>query len=151
MTGPTGFILPHAAINRAYFRLLPWVLAGLLLPPLLGMTSIAVAIESSVIVAVLIGGVYLYTRRYEWVYLSSDGIQGSTSKGKRIHIPWGDEVTITGTVAFNGIECLALQPRSKGRPLLLPRSIANTPEFKATLAQVAPAAHPLRSTAENAL
>lgn len=151
MTRPTGFILPNAAINQAYLRLMPWVIAGLLLPLLFGMTSIAVTIQSSVIVSVLIGVVYLYTRRYEWVYLSADGIHGTTSKGRKIHIPWNEKVAISGTVAFNGIECLEVQPNSTGRALLLPRSIAATPEFKAILAQVAPATHPLRTAAENAL
>ena len=150
MSQLSGFTIPRADLNRAYIRLLPWGLVGLVAPPLLGITSLSTATETAAFLAIFLGVVYWYTLRHKWVYLTSSGIQGITATGSKIIIPWSENVQLGSRVAFNGIACISVQPISKDVALMLPLSLAATSEFKVTLEHVAPDTHPLRNVNGNA-
>lgn len=151
MQNSTGFTVPKADLHRAYLRLLPWILVGLAIPLVLGLTSLRTSIDTAALLAVLVGSVYWYTLRYKWIFLASSGIQGLTATGAKVLIPWSEPVELGHRVAFNGIACISVKPMSKGAALLLPSSIAATSEFNAALEHLAPPNHPLRDVSGNAL
>ncbi len=151
MQNSTGFTIPKAYLRRAYLRLLPWGLVGLALLVVFGNSSLRNTIDTAVFVAVLVGGLYWYTLRYKWIYLTSSGIQGLTVTGAKVLIPWSEPVQLGRRVAFSGIECISVKPISHGAALMLPSSIASTSEFNSLLERLAPSNHPLRGVDGNAL
>ena len=145
MSEQTGFVLPRAAINRAYVRFVPWVVLGLAVSPLLGLTrSIAATLESAVLVAVILGIGYWLTKRYRWVYLSATGIQGTSGRGIKVLIPWSEQVMLKRS-SYGGIAGVSVQPVGKSGAIFLPLPIAASAEFRSKLEQLAPVNHPLRS------
>lgn len=146
-----GFTVPQTVLRHAYLRVLPLCVVGLAIPLMLGFTTLSTTVATVAVLIIPIGGVYWYTLNYKWVYLSSSGIQGRAANGRKITIPWSENVTLEFCVASPGIKCISVQPMSKGAALLLPSSIATTAAFKAALAEVAPANHPLRDVEANAL
>jgi hypothetical protein len=151
MNSSIGFVIPKADLNRAYLRLLPWAAIGLAIPVALGRTSVLNSLSTAAYAAILIGILYWYVLGYKWILLAPSGIRGLSSTGKKVTISWSEAVSIGRRVAFNGISCISVQPNSKGTALMLPSSIAATPEFLAALDRMAPASHPLRNCGSNAL
>ncbi len=151
MIDSTGYILPQKALNQAYLSRLPMFAVGLVIAPLLGLSTVAVMFKTAILLIVLIGGLYFYTKQYKWVYLSSKGIEGLNPRGGKATIEWGDPITLKPITAFSGIKGLAVQSAKNCGSLFIPTSIAITAEFQSNLNRVAPQSHPLLEVSNNAL
>jgi len=151
MIDSTGYILPKKALNQLYLSRLPMFAVGLIIAPLLGLSTVAVMFKTTTLLVVLVAGLYFYTKQYKWVYLSSKGIQGLNPRGGKVVIKWGDPITLKPISVFFGIKGLALQLEKNRGTLFIPTSIATTAEFQSNLNRVAPQNHPLREVSNNAL
>lgn len=149
MINSTGYILPKKALNQAYLNRLPMLVVGLVLAPLLGLTTVTIMLKAAIFIIVLIAGLYFYTKQYKWVYLSPKDIKGINPRGGKVEIEWSDPITIKPTVAFYGITGLALESAKNRSALFIPTSIATTAEFQSNLKRVAPPSHPLLEVSSN--
>ena len=150
MSDQTEFILPRAAILRAYVRVLPWVALVLAILPFVSPArGIATTLETALLVSVAFFIAYWFTKRHKWVSLSSAGIQGSNVRGAKVLIAWSEQVTLQRT-SYAGIAGVAVQGAAKKDNVFLPLPIATSTEFSLKLTQVAPANHPLLSVSKEA-
>lgn len=144
------FSVPQAPINRAFIGLLPWCLAGLMIPLFVGRTTVNAMLITAAICSAMIGTAYWYARRAKWLYLSASGIQGFNKWGFKVNIEWSEQIAF-GRANFNGTTCIVIRPTARNTELLLPLLIFGTSEFKSVLEQLAPSQHPLRSVEPSAL
>jgi len=151
MIDSTGYILPSKALNQVYLSRLPMFVVGLVIAPLLGLSTVALLFKTAILLAVLIVGLYFYTKQYKWVYLSSKGIQGLNLRGGKATIEWDDPITLKPITAFSGIKGFAVQSAKNRGSLFIPTSIATTTEFQSNLNRVAPQSHPLLEVSNNVL
>ena len=150
MSNRVGFILPSSAVQRAYIRMLPWVLVGLAIAPILsGKWNLLGLFKTVALVVIVLAATYWFTKQHKWVYLSSAGIEGSSLRGAKGTISWSDPIALK-RVGYSGISGVSVQPASKGAAIFLPLPIANSEEFKSKVNELAPPNHPLRGVGESA-
>lgn len=115
-------------------------------------------ISSSTIVLVTASGVagYFYAKQQVWLSLSADGVGGRGYTNRRVEIDWHDTVTVNTARMYDmdGFEIRASANdgfvEKQIYSLFIPRAIADTPEFSAAVAKLAPTGHPLRTVSNNA-
>ena len=151
MKNTREFSIPKADLNRAYLRVLTLLIIGMAYPFYVGRSNLSATIITFTIVVILVGSLYLWTLRYKWIKVSPSGIQGLSAFGTKITISWLEPVKLGRRTAFNGIECIAIQTIKESRALMLPSSIARTPEFMSAIKHVAPPDHPIVKEGLNAL
>ena len=144
MIDSSGYTLPKEALNQAYLSRLYLFFIGLAILPLLGLSSISGILSTVLLLAVLVAGLYFYTKQYKWIYLSPKGILGLNPRGGEVVIEWEEPVSLKPISAFSGIKGLAVQSAKNRTALFLPSSIAETIEFQSQLNRLAPPNHPLR-------
>jgi hypothetical protein len=148
------FRLPTTELNRGFRKwgftmLIALVLAHFFLPNGIGGELIFLPL------AVGVAG-YLYAKQHIWLSLSPDGISGSGYTNRKIKIAWRDTVTINKArvSAMDGFEVRASANDSFVKKqilsLFIPRAIADSPEFSAAVAELAPAGHSLRAVSNDA-
>ncbi len=143
MIDSTGYTLPQKALNKVYLSCLLIFGVGLTIATLFGLGTVASTFNTAIFLAILLAGLYFYTKQYKWVYLSSKGIQGLSPRGGNVVIEWDDPITFKTITAFTSIKGLAIQSENRGT-LFIPTSIAKTAEFQSNVNRVAPENHPLR-------
>lgn len=138
-----GFRIPKATVNRFFLQIL--IPCAVVTPVLwlLGIGTVASALETLAFVKVICAGGYWHTLKYKWVYLSPDGVKGMSPSGVNVVIPWSAPVTLKYQWAFSGIKCIALKDADQKHVLMIPEAIAETPDFKESVKLLAPAQHPL--------
>lgn len=148
------FRLPTTELNRGFRKwgftsLLALILAHFFLPK-------GISGELLVLVAAIGVGGYFYVKQYVWLTLSTEGIAGTGYTNRKIQISWRDAVTINKARVsdMDGFEIRASENdgvlRKQVLSVFIPRAIAETPEFLATVTKVAPTNHPLRTLSGNA-
>ena len=151
MSTETGFVLSSEEIRRAYLRILPWVLIGIVVgPAITGRWNPTSLLETTLLVAAIFAATFWITKRYKWIRLSSAGIHGSSLRGAKVVISWSEPISIR-RMSYSGLSGVEVKPQSKGAAIFLPLSIATSTEFKAKLVEVAPPGHQLHSVGRDAL
>lgn len=148
------FRVPTTELNRAFRKwgaisLIASIVVHFVLPN---------GISSSTIILVAAIGVagYFYARQHVWLRLSADGMSGTGYTNRRVEISWHDTITVTTARMsdMDGVEIRASENdgfvKKRILSLFIPRAIADTPEFSATVAKFAPKDHPLRTLSNNA-
>lgn len=149
------FRLPTTELNRGFRKVGVSLVAGLILAHFLTPNGISI---STIILAATIGVAgYFYTKQHVWLSLSADGISGKGYTNRKVEIAWSTAVTMNAARMSNmdGFEIRASENDSaikrKILSLFIPRAIADTPDFSATVAKFAPTDHPLRRLSGNAV
>jgi hypothetical protein len=145
-----GFQLPTTTLNQLFKKYIAYSMTGVpILYILVPDIHFLIIVFTILIVMSAIGAAYLLNKRHHWVYLSTEGIRGIGQTGRKIMIPWNEEITIQSSFSshLHGIEIRSKQNnnllQSKLLCFFIPNAILARDDFRATLRQSAPSKHPL--------
>lgn len=139
MSNETGFTLPAEEVRRVFTKWALYAVAGLLLPYFLGIVkgTGALLMASSIVTAIGVFG-FVYVRRYRYVYLSPNGIRGTTTFGsKMVTLGWDEEVSLRPS-SLNGLSGISVVRKGELRSLFVPVAIAKCQSFREMLKTYAP-------------
>jgi len=91
-------------------------------------------------------GLYFVLRHYKYVFISQNGILGSSTSGKRISISWEDKIEIRKTSAF-GIPGYGIR-KNGFNSIFVPEAIFTSTQFLTVVGRFAPNNHALLAQAK---
>lgn len=137
MAEEVGFTLPADELKRVLIRF-----GG---PMVLGVAIVSVAgagspLFGTIFVLLFCLGLYAIGKRYKYVYVSEEGIRGTTTSASRVRLQWQDGASIAQT-SFNGLDGISVIPAGEKRGLYIPLAIVKSHAFREAVSRYAPAEH----------
>ena len=153
-----SFTIPAPVLRKASIKYVLLAMAGVALSEFTRAKPSLVGLLMSIITVLAILGVgYYVTRRYVWVTLSTDGVQGKGDTGRELAIPWNEPIAVEDKSRF-GFKGVAIRRTAdvgflglKVSPLFIPQPILELESFKAALVELAPPSNPLLARVKNAI
>lgn len=115
-----------------------------------GFQGLVAALGTAVLCAAILYFGYRTTLRYVWVTLSQEGISGRGETDRNLVFGWNEAVLLVEQAKF-GFKGVAVRRsedtgiiKAKVASLFIPEPVLRLESFRAALAKLAPASHPLR-------